>query len=269
LLVVQTLEGGKGSTVEIVHESLVNAWPMLRRWLDENQDDAALVDQLRTAARQWHVKGNDTGMLWRGDTADEAKKFMRRYKGPLSDVERAFLDAVVQYDLMQARRRRRMVIGGFTFLSVVVVAMMALLVVVQRSRVAAKENEAKATASQQEAEHQLDEAQRKEHERQLAEAATKRVEADKQVVDTKLGKSEQALKKTLVELQKALDESKANEQRATTAATLAKQAQAEALAAKDDVVKANAELQKALKAQQDRADRLQKQLGSKAIDDLK
>ena len=54
LLVVQTLEGGKGSTVEIVHESLVHGWPTLRRWLDENQDDAALVDQLRTAARQWH-----------------------------------------------------------------------------------------------------------------------------------------------------------------------------------------------------------------------
>src|SRR5262249_7062594 len=53
LLVVQTLEGGKGSTVEIVHESLVQGWPTLRRWLDENQDDAALVDQLRVAARQW------------------------------------------------------------------------------------------------------------------------------------------------------------------------------------------------------------------------
>ena len=27
LLVVQTMEGGKGSTVEIVHESLINNWP--------------------------------------------------------------------------------------------------------------------------------------------------------------------------------------------------------------------------------------------------
>ena len=88
LLVVQTLEGGKGSTVEIVHESLVQGWPTLRRWLDENQDDAALVDQLRIAARQWQQKGLDAGLLWRGDTADEAKRFRMRYKGPLSDVER-------------------------------------------------------------------------------------------------------------------------------------------------------------------------------------
>jgi len=31
-----------------------------------------LVDQLRTAARQWQTKGRDPGLLWRGDTADEA-----------------------------------------------------------------------------------------------------------------------------------------------------------------------------------------------------
>ena len=70
-------------------------WPMLRRWLDENQDDAALVDQLHTAARQWQQKGRDPGVLWRGEAADEAQKFRKRYKGPLSDVERAFLDEVV------------------------------------------------------------------------------------------------------------------------------------------------------------------------------
>ena len=61
LLVVQTLEGGKGSTVEIVHESLIHGWPTLRRWLDETQEDAALVDQLRTAARQWSREGSLAG----------------------------------------------------------------------------------------------------------------------------------------------------------------------------------------------------------------
>ena len=103
LLVVQTLEGGKGATVEIVHESLIHNWPTLRRWLDENQDDAAFVDQLRTAARQWNAKGRTPDLLWRGDTADEAKKFRKRYKGPLSDVERAFLDEVIA--LRAARSR--------------------------------------------------------------------------------------------------------------------------------------------------------------------
>jgi hypothetical protein len=86
LLVVATMEGGKGSTVEIVHESLIQNWPTLRRWLDETQEDAAIIDSLRTAARQWAAKGRSSDLLWRGDTADEAKKFRRRYKGPLSEI---------------------------------------------------------------------------------------------------------------------------------------------------------------------------------------
>ncbi|HMG55618.1 MAG TPA: serine/threonine-protein kinase, partial [Kofleriaceae bacterium] len=156
LLVVQTLEGGKGSTVEIVHESLVQGWPMLRRWLDENQDDAALVDQLRVAARQWQTKNFDAGLLWRGDSAAEARKFRARYKGPLSDVERGFLDAVIHFDAAQARRRRTAIIAGFTTLSAVVIAMMVLLVIVQKSRTAAKEKEAEAVSQRRVAEERLD-----------------------------------------------------------------------------------------------------------------
>ena len=30
-----------------MHESLLQSWPHLRRWLDENQDDAAFLEQLR------------------------------------------------------------------------------------------------------------------------------------------------------------------------------------------------------------------------------
>ena len=106
LLVVQTHEGDEASTVEIVHESLVQGWPTLQRWLDEDQNDAVLVDQLRVAARQWQQKGYYEGLLWRGDAATEATKLSTRYKGPLSDVERAFLDAVIKTAQVQPWRRR-------------------------------------------------------------------------------------------------------------------------------------------------------------------
>jgi eukaryotic-like serine/threonine-protein kinase len=59
LLVVQTLEGGAGVTVELVHESLVHGWPALRRWFDEHHDehkgDPALVDRPRPEPRRWAV----------------------------------------------------------------------------------------------------------------------------------------------------------------------------------------------------------------------
>ena len=112
-LIVQTLDAGKGSTVEIVHESLIVNWPTLRRWLDETQEDAALIDQLRTASRQWAQKGRSPDLLWRGETADEAKKLKKRYKGPLSDVERSFLDEVIAYEGAVQRRRKLLTVVGF------------------------------------------------------------------------------------------------------------------------------------------------------------
>src|SRR6185369_17257084 len=98
----------------------------------------------------------DPGVLWRGETADEAKKFRKRYKGPLSDVERAFLDAVVTFELAAARRRRIAVIAGFIALSALVVASIIVLVVIQRSREEAKRQEAVAIANGNEAKRQLD-----------------------------------------------------------------------------------------------------------------
>jgi hypothetical protein len=112
LLVVQTAADGAGgvATVELVHESLVTTWPTLRRWLDENSEDVAFLDQLRVAAKQWHDRGRAAGLLWRGDAAAEAIRFARRGRDvAMADVQRAFLAAVVA-DATRADRRRRQVL---------------------------------------------------------------------------------------------------------------------------------------------------------------
>src|SRR5262249_38284802 len=67
LLVIQTGDGGSGATVEIVHESLIHSWPALHRWLEETQEDSQFLEQLRNAAKQWHNKSRDPGLLWRGE----------------------------------------------------------------------------------------------------------------------------------------------------------------------------------------------------------
>ena len=289
LLVVQTIDArglppgprgaiddGKGSTVEIVHESLVQGWPTLRRWLDENQDDAALVDQLRVAARQWQQKGFDAGLLWRGDAAGEAKRFRLRYKGPLSDVERGFLDAVIHHDAAQLRRRRAAVIGGFTALSLIVVATMVLLVIIQRSRTEARDNQERAEIAQREAEQQLQIAQTKERQRLEAEAKTVTAEAKTTVATVKLGESEEQLRIANAELVKALAEetdSKTKAQRAQIRAEeearRAERAEAEAVTQAEIATRAKDEAKRAYEIQRDRAERLTKQLGSTTIDTLK
>ncbi|MCX5742299.1 MAG: protein kinase [Proteobacteria bacterium] len=283
LLVVQTLEGGKGSTVEIVHESLVLNWPMLRRWLDENQEDAGLIDQLRIAARAWQAKGRDPGLLWRGETADEAKKFRKRHKGALSDVERAFLDEVVSYEQASARRRRIAIIGGFIGLSAIVVVAMIGLVVVQKSRneakgnlVVAQEAQGVAETEKQKADQRLSELQEKERQRLVAEAAKAKAAADLAASEVKVADAEVIIDKSKDEIVKqnkqlASQVSELRRQKSALASSVsetkaanltAEEQRRAAVAAKDRAEALAAELKA-------KNEKLQSQLGSKAINDLK
>jgi eukaryotic-like serine/threonine-protein kinase len=276
LLVVQTLEGGKGSTVEIVHESLIQNWPTLRRWLEETQDDAVIIDQLRTASRQWHAKGRSPDLLWRGDTAEEAKKFRRRYKGPLSDIEQAFLDEIILYEQAVVRRKRVAVIGAFIGMAVLVVAALVALVIIRQSQseakaqaVIAEQKTAEALKAKEDADGALAAMRQKEQERQAAEAA-------KQVVDVKLSTAEEDLKKKNEALELALAEAKENEaqakraeDRAKAAQKSAERAQGEAVAAKDEVLFEKAKVESLWRQEQERVRRLQQQIGSPIVDDLK
>jgi WD40 repeat protein len=89
-----------------VHESLVHGWPTLRRWLDEHKDDAAFVEQIRTAARQWEAKGRDRGLLWRGDALAEYERWRGRHAARLTPSEAAFGAASIA-DAARGRRIRR------------------------------------------------------------------------------------------------------------------------------------------------------------------
>jgi hypothetical protein len=283
LLVVQNLDGGKGSTVEIVHESLITNWPALRRWLDETQEDAVLVDQLRTAARQWNSKGRSPDLLWRGDTAEEAKKFRIRYKGTLSDVETAFLDEIILYEKAVARRKRTAVVGGFVGLGALVVASMIALVVIQKSRGEARDaaklaiiKEREAVSLRQSAEDNLEAMKRKELERQqaeaekaAAEAEKARAEAAKAVATTQLNTAQEDLARKNAELELALQESKLAEARAKSAKAAAEISEGEAVAAKNAVSAEKAKFEALFKQEAERVKRLQQQIGSPIVDDLK
>ena len=269
LLVVQTLDGTKGSTVEIVHESLVHGWPMLRRWLDENQDDVVLVEQLRGAARQWAAKGRDAGLLWRGESAEEAKRFRIRYKGPLSDVERGFLDAVVYQEQASQRRRRALIIGGFTLLSLVVVGAMSLAVVFQRASVRDKKQTAEINLQKQNAEQQLALAQQRERERDKAEEARKKADAVIGVKDSELRDRARQLALANDELQVALNQSRENEalakkskRRAERAAREAERSRKEAVSSRDEAERRRKEAEDLRDVAQKRADIAEKARGS-------
>ncbi len=91
--------------VEIVHESLLTAWPRLVRWQTQDQDGAQLRDQLRQAARLWEQRGKPDDLLWTGTSFREFELWRERYPGTLSAAEETFTSAMTARALRRRRQR--------------------------------------------------------------------------------------------------------------------------------------------------------------------
>jgi serine/threonine protein kinase len=277
LLVVQTGGGGGGASAELVHESLIHSWPTLKRWLDESGEDAAFIEQLRTAARQWQQKGNDTGLLWRGDVVDEARRFQKRYRGELPKVQMEFLGAVFAQEAKSARRQRFLAIGGVSVLAAAAVAASIALVVIrdgeQKAQELAREAkssealahvaEAKATEAKADAEQRLVEVQAKEKERAAAAAEAQAAKQRAEDANAML----QGKNKELLDAFQRAEDARLNAKRAQQGA---EKNAALAAAARTAEAEANKELQTKIQEERERSKRLESQLGgSTVIDTLK
>jgi len=95
---------GNGHRIEVVHESLLKAWPRLVRWQAQDQEGAVLRDQLRQAARLWAEKGKTEDLLWTGTAYQEFSLWKERYPGGLTALEDEFARSMAE----RARRRRRL-----------------------------------------------------------------------------------------------------------------------------------------------------------------
>jgi len=245
LLVVQTDGKGTGATAEIVHESLIQSWPTLRRWLDESQEDSGFLEQLRAAARQWQARDLDSGLLWRGDMVEEARRFKRRYRGELPRLQRDFLDAVLANEARAARVRRALFLGASAVLLLMVVASAVALVVIRREQRRAEEQAVAARAAQEQATRNMLAALEKEAQRAAAQAEAE--EARRKAEEAR-GRAEEAVGK-LSAAERAAEEEAAEARRM---AEEARQAQEEARRAQEQERLAKEELQKRLEEEQAR-----------------
>jgi eukaryotic-like serine/threonine-protein kinase len=289
LVVVQTAEAGGTSTVEIVHESLIHAWPTLKRWLDEGHEDSVFMEQLRQAARQWQQKGHDAGLLWRGDIIGEARRFRSRYRGELPWVQESFLRAVFDAHDRGIRRRRVIFAGIVVFLlALVAAAAVALFVINQarndaqgaldgakRAEKVAKDAEAQAKVSEKKALDLKAEAEGNLQKFVDAQSAEKLALADKVKAQAQVAMTNEELQRANAELLLALDEAEKEkkkaereEEKAEKAQRRAEDALVAAQRAEERAVAARKEAEKARAREKERADRLAKQLKGEVIEDL-
>jgi WD40 repeat protein len=119
-----------GRRVEVVHESLLSAWPRLVRWRTEDEGSAQLRDQLRQVAHLWEEKGKPDDLLWTGTSYQEYQVWRSRYPGGLSDLEETFARAMVAR-ATHRRRVRRMAYAAV--LAAVVLVASGLGVLLRRS----------------------------------------------------------------------------------------------------------------------------------------
>jgi WD40 repeat protein/serine/threonine protein kinase len=118
--------GESDGMVEIAHESLIDTWPLLGKWLVESEEDAIFLARLRSAARDWERSGRAAGLLWTGEAAHEARAWHQRYHGELATAEQRYLEAVlVAAERMRGVRRR--LFGGVLSAAVMVAIVMAWL----------------------------------------------------------------------------------------------------------------------------------------------
>ena len=97
--------------VEIIHESLLAAWPRLVRWQTQDAEGAVLRDQLRQAAATWEEHSRASDLLWTGTAYQEFSVWQERYPGGLSATEQAFAEAM-KAETQRRRRRRRIARHG-------------------------------------------------------------------------------------------------------------------------------------------------------------
>ena len=118
--------GDNQQLLEIVHESLLFAWPRLVQWRAQEADGAQIRDQLRLAAQLWRERGRSEDLLWSGTTYRDFVVWRERYPGPLSANEAAFARASEQL-LLRGRRRKRVATASLmvavTLISVIMFAL--------------------------------------------------------------------------------------------------------------------------------------------------
>lgn len=269
LLVVSTGGGSGGATVELIHESLIEAWLSLRRWLEESHEDSMFLEQLRAAARQWEAKRRDAGLLWGGEMAEELDRFQRRFKGELPEVSRDFIRAVGTSRVRRAHLKRRLATAGGVAVVALLAAASVALVVISGAKHAAEKNAEAARVAQSQAQARLVEVQEKEKQRLEAEAEEKAAKARAIAADKTVALTNEELAVKNEELLAALRTAETERELATGARRQAEENERIARDAENKAEKSAKELEQLLAKERDRANRLSKQLGTSVVEVLR
>jgi len=121
--------------IELAHESLIQRWRTLARWLDESREELAVLEDANQAAQRWQRHGKREDELWHGEALREAARALERTLIEPPVLVKRFLKASVQLAKRTTQRRRRArgsLIGALAAFAVA--AILATLVISDKER---------------------------------------------------------------------------------------------------------------------------------------
>jgi WD40 repeat protein len=141
--VLEAFAGGRlvvlnADRAEISHDALLQAWPRLRGWLEEDQASVILHGQLTEDAAAWRMNGNDSSFLYRGAQLAAVKQAVSVWEADqgrfaaLTPDEAAFL-RISRRAATRAGRQRQALAATLVVLLVAAVAGAAIALVAARN----------------------------------------------------------------------------------------------------------------------------------------
>jgi WD40 repeat protein/DNA-binding SARP family transcriptional activator len=121
-LVERRLLVADAGSYELVHEALLEHWPRLVAWLQEDAQARRVHGHLSDAASRWRAGGGDPGELYRGARLAAALEWASGDNVGLNRLEREFLDESRAASVRSTRRLRASLAGAIALLVVAVIA---------------------------------------------------------------------------------------------------------------------------------------------------
>jgi WD40 repeat protein/DNA-binding SARP family transcriptional activator len=109
-------------TYELVHEALLEHWPRLAGWLQEDAQGRRVHAHLTEAASRWDGGGRDAGELYRGARLAAALDWSESGADGLNRLEREFLQESRAASVRSTRRLRALLAAALALLVVAVIA---------------------------------------------------------------------------------------------------------------------------------------------------
>ncbi|MBM4343381.1 MAG: SUMF1/EgtB/PvdO family nonheme iron enzyme [Deltaproteobacteria bacterium] len=114
--------GGGVWQLELAHESLVQLWPQLARWIEESSDERSAVAEVTQAAQVWRSRGSKGDGLWALDSVLDFRRRLRGVRQPIGDDAQAFLAASEHAGRRGQRIRRNVIIAAIAAMAIVTIA---------------------------------------------------------------------------------------------------------------------------------------------------